>query len=173
MAELLESGTSVLYLTHGVVVANKKTFPIYGGIVDADNYFYAHPKYDLWSDLEQIQKWRYLVAATRIVDRLNFVGQKANDIQSLQFPRDIATEVPIPIVQAAYEIALAFAEGLDPDVEARNLSVTSQGYAGSKTDYERAFVADHLRAGVPSHGAWLLLCPYLRDPHAVDIVRVS
>lgn len=173
MAELLVSGTSVLYLTQAATVANKKTTPHYGSLVDADNYFYAHPQYSLWNEQERDDKWRFLVAATRIVDRLNYVGQKASIDQQLQFPRCGSTEIPVPIVQAVYEIALKFAEGFDPDTEARNLSVKSQGYAGSKTDYERSFVPDHMRAGIPSHGAWLLLLPYLRDPNALNLVRNS
>lgn len=173
MAELLADGVSSLFLTQAVTVANKKTIPYYGGLNDADEYFYAHPQYAVWNDETRENKWRFLVAATRIVERLNYVGQKASSLQSLQFPRTGSTEVPVPIVQAVYEIALKFAEGFDPDTEARNLSVQAQGYAGSRTDYNRDFVPDHMRAGVPSHGAWLLLCPYLRDPYAVNLVRDS
>lgn len=173
MAELLESGNSILYLTHGVTVANKKTFPIYGSVTDADNYFFAHPQYAVWNDQTQEDKWRFLVGATRIVERLNYVGQKADVDQPLQFPRCGSTVAPVPIVQATYEIALKLADGFDPDTEARNLSVVSQGYAGSRTDYEREFVPDYARAGVPSQGAWLLLYPYLRDPNQINVVRNS
>jgi hypothetical protein len=173
MSVLTAGGNSVLYITQGVTVANKKTVPFYGTVTDADNYFFAHPQYHLWNEQTQEDKWRFLVGATRILDRLNYVGQKAEDDQPLQFPRCGSTEVPVPIVQAVYEIALKLADGFDPDTEARNLSVTSQGYAGSKTNYAREFVPDYARAGIPSQGAWLLLYPYLRDPNQLTVLRNS
>ena len=173
MAELSATGNNILFLTQNVVVANKKTVPFYGTLADADNYFYMHPQYAVWNDQEQDDKMRFLVGATRIVDRLNFVGQKKADDQQLQFPRTCAADVPVPIIQAVYEIALKLADGFDSDTEGRNLSVRSQGYAGSKTDYDRTFVPDYIRAGVPSQGAWLLLYPYLRDPNQLNLVRNS
>lgn len=166
-------GGSVLYLGHTVKVSNKKTLPHYGSVEDSDNYFYAHPKFAIWDELDRSDKWRYLVAATRNVDRLNYVGQKAEEDQALQFPRTDSTVIPTAIEQATYEVALKFAEGFDPDTEARNLSVKSQGYAGSKTDFERTFVPDYQRAGIPSQTAWHLLLPYLRDPNAITILRDS
>lgn len=165
--------SSVLYLTQAATVSNKKTIPFYGSVEDADNYFYAHPKYYLWSEEVRENKWRFLVGATRIVERLNFVGNKADSDQDLQFPREDSTDIPIAIIQATYEIALKFVEGFDPDTEARNLSVKLQGYAGSRTDYNRDFVPDYVRAGVPSQAAWHLLLPYLRDPNSILLSRVS
>lgn len=168
-----EGSSSVLYLTQAASVSNKKTIPHYGTVEDADNYFYAHPKYYLWNEETRENKWRFLVGATRIVERLNYAGNKADAEQPLQFPREYSTEIPIPIIQAVYEIALKFVEGFDPDTEARNLSVKLQGYAGSRTDYDRSFVPDYMRAGIPSQTAWLLLFPYLRDPNSLTLLRVS
>lgn len=167
------SSSSVLYLTQTAAVSNKKTVPFYGSVEDADNYFYAHPKFYLWNDETRENKWRYIAGATRLVERLNYVGDKASDDQPLQFPRYGSTDIPIPIIQAVYEIAMKFVEGFDPDTEARNLSVRRQGYAGSHNDYERSFVPDYMRAGIPSQTAWLLLLPYLRDPNSLTLSRVS
>lgn len=173
MPEYVVSGSSVLYFTQAAKVSNKKTLPFYGSVADSDTYFYYHPQFHIWSELSNEDKLRYLVGATRIIERLNYIGQKAEDSQALQFPRTGATVIPVEIEQAAYEIALKFAEGIDPDTEARNLSVRSQGYAGSKTDYERTFVPDYVRAGVPSQTAWLLLVAYLRDPYSLTMQRTS
>jgi hypothetical protein len=167
------SGNNTFYLTQNVVVANKKTVPIYGSVGDADNYFYAHINYSDWADATKEDKWRCLATATRLIDRLNFVGQKADADQALQFPRSGATKVPIAIEQACYELALKLHMGLDPDTEARQLSVRLQGYGGSRTDYDRTFVPDYVRAGIPSQVAWNLLYPYLRDPNALSVVRSS
>lgn len=81
--------------------------------------------------------------------------------------------VPGEIENACYEIALCFLNGFDPEIEARNLSVTGQGYAGARTTYARDFLQDHLRAGIPSALAWSILRPYLVDPQALRITRGS
>ncbi len=81
--------------------------------------------------------------------------------------------IPGEIEVAAYEIALCFLNGFDPEIEARNLSVTSQGYAGARSSYDRTFIQDHLRAGVPSALAWSILRPYLADPQALRLTRGS
>jgi hypothetical protein len=173
MPEILANSSTSLYLTHAADVANKKTFPFYGTWEDAHNYFYMHPKFDCWDDIDRQNQIRFLVQATRIVDRLNFVGQKADEDQDLQFPRTGGTSVPIQIMQATYEIALRLIEGYDPDMEVDNLQKKSQGYAGTKTDYDRSYVPDYIKAGVPSSTAWNLLLPYLRDPHSILLLRGS
>lgn len=81
--------------------------------------------------------------------------------------------VPGNIEVACYEIALCFLNGFDPEIESRNLSVNSQGYAGARTSYDRSFIQDHLRAGIPSAYAWSILRPYLADPQALRLVRGS
>lgn len=173
MPEIDASGNTSLYLGHVAEVANKKTFPFYGTWEDADNYFYMHPKYHDWNDIDRQDQIRYLIQATRIIDRLNFVGQKAEEDQQLQFPRTGATSVPIAILQASYEIALRLIEGYDPNIETDNLAKRSQGYAGTKTEYDRSYVPDYLKAGVPSPTAWNLLLPYLRDPNSIVLLRGS
>lgn len=79
--------------------------------------------------------------------------------------------VPGDIEVAAYECALAFLNGIDMDVETRNFGVESQGYAGARTTYNRTYIQEHLRAGIPSATAWSILRPYLADPQALKLVR--
>ena len=81
--------------------------------------------------------------------------------------------VPGEIEVACYEIALCFLNGFDLETETRNLSVTSQGYAGARTSYARDFIQDHLRAGIPSALAWSILRPYLNDPQRIKLTRSS
>ncbi len=81
--------------------------------------------------------------------------------------------VPGEIEIACYEIALCLLNDIDPDVEARNLSVTGQGYAGTRTTYDRDFIQEHIRAGIPSAYAWSILRPYLSDPQVLRLVRAS
>lgn len=81
--------------------------------------------------------------------------------------------VPGAIEVACYEIALCFLNGVDMDIEARNLSVASQGYAGARVAYDRSSIQEHLRAGIPSAYAWSILRPYLADPQVIRMVRSS
>ena len=173
MAEILVSVSSTIYVTHSCPVDNKKTVPYYGTVADADNYFVLHEKYDVWNCFTREQKVRFLTSASRRIDRLNFIGQKADSGQFLQFPRTDDTVVPYQIEQATYEVALRLGEGVDPDTEADNLSRTSDGYGLTKVTYDRSFVPDYTRAGIPSQTAWHLLYPFLRNVLNVDIVRSS
>lgn len=173
MAEILVSVANTIYITHSCPVDNRKTLPFYGSLSDADNYFYLHEKHDDWNVFTREQKLRFLVSASRRIDRLNFIGQKADSDQFLQFPRTGDTVVPYQIEQATYEVALRLGEGIDPDTEADNLSRTSEGYGMTKTTYDRSFVPDYIRAGIPSQTAWNLLFPFLRSILNVEIVRSS
>jgi hypothetical protein len=81
--------------------------------------------------------------------------------------------VPRDIEIACYEIAIQLLSGVDPDMEIENLAAHSQGFSTARTTYERAYVLEHIAAGVPSARAWILLKPYLRDPRRLNISRVD
>ena len=108
-----------------------------------------------------------------MIDNLNFRGKKNSSTQLLQFPRGTDTVVPTDIKIACYEIALRLLDGFDPDFEAENLGSINQGIAGLRDTYDRSFVLDHLRAGIPSPRAWALLKPYLVDPQTILLSRVN
>ena len=94
--------------------------------------------------------------------------------QPLEFPRGADTVVPDAIRQAEYELAYSLLDGIDPQMELENLSVTAQGYAEVRTHYERNMVPiEHLINLVPNPLAWSLLKPFLRDDQAVRLSRVS
>ena len=94
--------------------------------------------------------------------------------QALEFPRDSDIVVPEDIETVCFEIALALLDGVDPDVELENLGVTSQGYGGIKTAYNRdQQPIEHLLHGIPSAMAWRILKPFLRDGRAVITARVN
>jgi hypothetical protein len=98
----------------------------------------------------------------------------ANASQSLEFPRGADTDVPEAIRVAEYELAYSLLDGVDPQMELENLSVTAQGYAEVRTHYERNMVPiEHLINLIPNPLAWSLLKPFLRDDQAVRMSRVS
>jgi hypothetical protein len=94
--------------------------------------------------------------------------------QPLEFPRGADTTVPDAICQAQYELAYSLLDGIDPQMELENLSVTAQGYAEVRTHFERNMVPiEHIINLVPNPLAWSLLKPFLRDDQAVRLSRVS
>jgi len=120
----------------------------------------------------------------------------ADASQPLKFPRGIApqgrgsfdagvitnttppippdTEVPEAIRIACYEIAHSLLDGKDPERELENLGISSHGFEGVRTAYDRSLIpVDHIVNGVPNALAWRLIQPFLRDDHAIRLSRVS
>lgn len=145
----------------------------YATRAEGDTYFAGKLFADAWDNATDAEKDKSLLQATRIIDRLNFKGEKTDDTQELQFPRDDDTAVPDDIKDASCEIAYALLDGVDPELEFDNLNMVSQGYANVRSTYDRQAPAEHLVAGVPSVTAWRYLLPYLRDTRAVDLSRVN
>jgi len=166
----------------------------YASVVEAQAYFDERLNENAWTDASPQDKGKSLVAATRIIDRLNFKGCKttvydlvtanaeatqeeinaASAAQELQFPRDTDTDIPIEIKYACYEIAYALLDGIDPDLELENLAIISHGYAAVRTTYSRSHnPPEHLNAGVPSATAWRFLRPFLREPGGIILSRVN
>lgn len=167
------SASSTVYITQACPVSNKKTVPFYGSVQNADNYFYLHEKYADWACHSREDKLRFLTSASRRIDRLNFICQKADENQLLQFPRTGDTRVPVVIEQATYELAMKLGTGIDPDTEAENLSRTISLYGSMRSVYDRSFVPEYTRCGIPSQTAWNLLYPYLRSNLHLEILRTS
>jgi len=144
----------------------------YATPAEAQAYFDNRLHTDPWDDANLSERNASLAMATEIIDRLNYKGSKTSDDQVNQFPRDADTLVPEDVKKASSEIALALLDGVDPDLEFENLSMTSQTYSGIKSNYDRSTSPEHTLAGVPSVTAWRYLKPYIRDPYSVDCYRV-
>ncbi len=124
-----------------------------------------------WDDAEPSLRTKALGQATRIIDKLNFIGAKTVVTQVNQCPRGTETTVPTDIRDASIEIAFALLDGVNPDLERENLNVVAQGLSSAKTSYTRIFAAPHIAAGVPSMVAWDLLRPFLRDGQQIATLR--
>lgn len=163
-------------------------------VAEATDYFAQRLHETAWTNASDTDREKALVAATQIIDGLNFKGCKhsvytlldansaadARDVQAaeasqaLEFPRGADTEVPEAIRRACYEIAYSLLDGKDPELELENLSVESMGYGQVRTGYSRNQVPiEHTINMVPSSAAWRLLRPFLRDGDAVKLSRVS
>lgn len=124
-----------------------------------------------WDDAEVGDRNAALTQATRIIDRLNFIGAKNVATQVNEFPRGTETTVPTDVRDASIEVAFALLDGVNPDLERENLNVISQGLSSARTNYDRSFADARIAAGVPSMIAWSLLLPYLRDGQQIATLR--
>ena len=166
----------------------------YGTLGEATEYFANRLHEFAWSNASPSDRPKALIAATRIINALNFKGYKhtvyelleadaaATDAeireqeaaQVLEFPRGADTEVPEDIRVACYEIAHSLLDGKDPECELENLGIVSQGYESVRTTYNRSQVPiEHIVNGIPNALAWRLIRPFLRDEDAVRLARVS
>lgn len=166
----------------------------YGTLVEANQYFDNRLHERAWYGAKPADRPKALIAATRIIDALNFKGYKhtvyellqsnpyATDdeirtqeaAQALEFPRGADTEVPEAIRIACYELAHSLLDGRDPELELENLGISSQGYESVRTTYARNQVPiEHIVNGVPNAMAWRLIRPFLRDEDAIRLSRVS
>ncbi len=145
----------------------------YGTMIEADAYFRKRLYSDLWSATNLTERKASLIQATRIIDRLNFLGDKASTEQELEFPRLGDSVTPDDIKIASFEIAYALIDGFDLEMETEDLAVVSEGFSSVRATYDRTIVQPHLAAGVPSMTAWRYLLPYLRDDKTFKLCRVN
>lgn len=147
--------------------------PSYLTISEAQTYFNTRLHTEPWDGAIDDQKTKALAMATNIIDRLNYEGEKTNEAQVNQFPRDADIVVPQDIMDATAEIALSLLDGVDPELEFENLAMITQQYGTIKSTYDRSINQQYKIAGVPSMTAWRMLVPYLRDSQGIDLNRVS
>lgn len=143
----------------------------YADLTYANAYMADRVRTEAWDEATDSVKTKALKQATRAIDRLNFAGDKADEAQARQFPRGNDTEVPDDVIQACCELALAFLDDVDPNIEIENLNRTRQGIGDARIEKDTSYVQDHVRSGIPSIQAWMLLVPYLRDPGILDMDR--
>lgn len=145
----------------------------YGTTAEATIYFGERLNTIPWDNAIPGDRIKALYMATRAIDKLNIAGEKTDDDQELQFPRLGDDEVPNDIKLACFECALAFLDGVDMELEQKNLGMTSDAFSGARATYDSYFVEEHIRAGIPSGEAWAYLYPYLRDPRELTISRAT
>jgi hypothetical protein len=171
-------------------------YTYYGSLTDADEYFSYRLHEYVWTESTATQKRNALIAATRLIDSLNYKGYKkaVNDLpdtasedavmtawksQPLEFPRgskagESDTTVPNDIIRACYEIAYALLSGKDPEAEIESTLITSQAYDRVRTSYDRGLLPlENVMNMIPSVQAYNLLLPYLKDSMTIGISRIS
>ena len=143
----------------------------YANVAYGDAYFAERLRSTAWTDATAADKLIALKQATRAIDTLNFAGFKHDELQVPQFPRGNDTVVPDAILQANCELAIALLDDVDPNLEIENLSLARQGMSDARIERDTSFAHEHIRAGIPSLQAWILLTPFLRDGRILDVDR--
>ena len=144
----------------------------YGTNAGATAFFDEKLDTRIWGVTVLNDRIRALQMATKAIDKLNIAGTKADDDQELQFPRYGDTVVPVDVERACYECAYAYLDGVDMELEKKNIGMTSDAFSGARATYDLHFVEEHIRAGIPSSEAWAYLRPYLRNPQEIILRRV-
>lgn len=143
---------------------------------DANDYFTTKLHVKFWTNASEDNRQRSLYEATRIINRLSYIGTKADSSQEHEFPRTIdcltQTEVPQDILDACCEIAYALLSGIDVQKEYEKIQMHSKTFQSIQTTYDRQSIPRHIVSGVPSLTAWTLLLPYLKDSQEIRINRV-
>ena len=147
----------------------------YGTLNDADLYFLTKrlDPNQLWATTPTHVKEAALEDATRRIDRLNFIGDKTDEGQELEFPRGGDTVVPTKIKEACYEIAYSIVDGKDLEFELESLGEQSASYGGARVRKDPLYYPEAYLNGIPSFNAWAILKPYLRDNQSIRILRAD
>lgn len=145
----------------------------YATVIEGNTYCLTRMDTGAWDNAEEVDKEKALKQATRSIDRLNFAGEKTGADQTLQFPRDDDSDIPIDIKIACIECAIAILDGVDVEQELRTLELDNVGFSSVRTTYARAYQLEYLAAGIQSGVAWNYLKPYLRESRSINLSRVS
>jgi hypothetical protein len=158
----------------------------YVSVFDADDYFSVRLDPEVWNAATPARKFAALVAATRAIDNLNFVGAKADPAQPQAWPRMGPTDltggmpgmptapipVPVEVLMAVCEEAFIRLDGLDIELEIDGVGVVTTTYAGVRESYDRTTISEGVRAGIGSNVAWNFLVPWLADGQSLYLARV-
>lgn len=142
-------------------------------VAEAATYFSERLHSIDWDDADSTSRTKALATATRVIDRLNFSGDKTDANQALEFPRGGDTAVPSDIQAACCEIAIELLSGRDLNYERDAMRETHTGYGAARVGYDATHQPEHLLNGVPSMLAWGYLKPFLRDPNTVTLSRIN
>ncbi len=147
--------------------------PQYISNSDANTYFTERFNSPLWNTKTEAEKTAALATATRIIDTLNFEGEKTDEAQELEFPRGGDTTIPVAIQYACCEIAYCLFDGYDPEYNLRNLHKSQQAFDTNREVRDTKRQHPALTHGIPSIVAWDFLRPFLRDGSTITLSRVD
>lgn len=128
---------------------------------EADTYIATILDTDAWDDATEDQQLKALKQASRLIDSLNYIDDKASPTQEHAFPRTGRTGVPQEIQLACIELALDILDDVDGERDYDDQLIVSEGYASVRATYNRERVSLHKILGVSSRTAFKYLLPWL------------
>jgi hypothetical protein len=147
-----------------VVTIEGDEFTVYGfntdGVADADEYAKGASHATAWRALTtDDEKGRYMVTATRLLDRQRWKGEKTVEGQDLAWPRTgtgvegVEDDViPVDIVHACFELSFVLADGSDVQYEQNTAQkIASLGAGSVNISYFRGAEGLALRFPLPVH----------------------
>jgi len=145
----------------------------YINILNANEYFEERLNSTDWEFATLEDRTKSLKMATRLISRLNYIGNKTTSSQELEFPRGGDEDIPIEVGFACCEIAIKILEGYDSDMEVDSIGRTKSEFSSVKNTYNPSIVREHKALGMLSSLAWDYLRPYLQDVNSIGLLRVN
>jgi len=142
-------------------------------VIEANKYFDERLNSEDWEWASAVERLKALKTATRLMDRLNYIGEKTDKDQELEFPRGGDTKVPREIQWACCEIAIKMLSGLDSDMEVDALGTIKSEFTTIKTTYDRQLIREYQAMGMLSSLAFDFLRPYLYGINSVSLERAN
>jgi hypothetical protein len=152
------------------------SYDTYSTVAEADAYLAGYFSASAWRAADATDKARAVITAARMLDRMGWLGSKAESDQPNAWPRTgtgIATvlddEVPVEIVNASIELANAILTGTDVLGADTEQTVKRQAAGSVSIEYFRSFED----AGRLPLGIMELLAQFLQGATPAAGVRVS
>lgn len=132
---------------------------------------------DFWDNASSADRVRALKEATRLMDLVPLVGQKYEEDQVREFPRDVDDDgvVPTEIQDACCEVALALLQGRTFDQLSSSIGIASESTGDASVSYtgdRGALALSDEFFGLPSPTAASLMAPWIEDTSNIDLTRV-
>lgn len=132
----------------------------YATLDEADTYLEGVLNTEAWDLSTDVLRTKALKQATRI-------------IKSLSVPVYEDPDIPQDYKSATVEIALKLLEGVDPEIELRNMSIASFSFDKLSQSNKNGETPLHIIAGVPSITAFNILRCYMPDVTTVHLRRTD
>lgn len=143
---------------------------------DADIHFAERTDTSVWDSALSPDKVKALKEATRIIDDLNFVGEKNDPVNQVrEFPRNDDTAVPEEVQRATAEVAITLLAGDNLTSINNTIGKTAESVGDASVSYDKGarqrLLATNM--GLVSAEAARLLREWIIDPREVQLERVG
>ncbi len=143
---------------------------------DADIHFGEKTNTSVWDNTASPDKVKALKEATRLIDDLNFVGEKNDPINQVrEFPRNDDVVVPEEVQRATAEVAIALLAGTTLTSLNSTVGKTAESIGDASVSYDsggrQRVLATNL--GLVSPEAARLLREWIIDPREIEFERVG